>query len=324
MAGTNVWPIAAVTGSPTYDGRHLRQTTVAPFVAGATATRPLGARSGVRPGTPTTTVTATSTTWTVGEHAGLIDAELAAEAGPYTYSIDVAQTGSMTAADPSNPRIDVVYIRIDDPAESDGSSVPLAAAGYQAGTPAASPVAPTTWTGSARSMVLAQINVPKVGGGSPSVTWVAPVSVAAGGITPATASAFGSGQYVGQYIDDPTNGLMRWSGSAWVAVAGADTGWLTMTLDSGATVSNSYTPKYRRLNGVVYLEGQVTMGGSTIWTVPAGFRRNVGSNAPRYGVMTGASGTTAGVVIYSGATNQIYTTGGATVNLDGISWIAEA
>ena len=197
MAGNYVWPVDAVSGAPTFSARQGRQLSIAPFVAGATATRPLGARSGVRPGTPTSTVSATSTTWTVNPHAGVIDAEAAAEAGPYTYSFDQAQTGTMTASDGTNPRIDLISVQISDPAESDGTSTPSAVPVYTTGTAAPTPAVPAT---PARSMAIAQINVPVSGGGSPSVTWVAPYLTAAGGVIPvrnaternATATALGA------------------------------------------------------------------------------------------------------------------------------------
>lgn len=273
MAGAHVWPVDAVSGAPLFTGRQGRQLAVAPFVAGATATRPLGAFSGVRPGTPTTTVTATSTTWTVGEHAGIIDAELAAEAGPYTYSFDAVQTGTMTAADPSNPRIDVIYVRIDDPAESDGTSTPAAAIGYQAGTPAATPAAPTTWTGSARSMVLAQINVPKVGGGSPSVTWVAPTLVAAGGIYPSPSAAQMAALNTAATTAAPVlvddGGVIKrsigtgWTAAAWtggwVAYAPAWTGSTTSpTLGNGTLVG-----RYMLIGKTCYYSLQLTIGSTT-------------------------------------------------------------
>src|SRR5665647_310257 len=175
-----VFPVDAVTGAPSYTGRLARQT-LAPLLAGATAARPLGARSGVRPGTSATTVTATSTLWTMGLHAGILDMETAVEAGPYAYAVNTAQTGAVTAADATRPRVDIVWVRLDDPAESDGSSVPAVVAGYTAGAPLALPVAPAT---PARCMVLATINVPLSGGGSPTVIWVAPYTVAAGAPTP--------------------------------------------------------------------------------------------------------------------------------------------
>ena len=179
-----VWPVDAVAGAPAYSGRALRQASVAPWAPGATPTRPLGARSGVRPGSYSAgvpLVTATSTTWTLKPHVGVIDAESAAEAGPYAYALDANATGSVTAANATYARIDIVWVRIDDPAESDGSSTPAVVPGYTAGTAGPSPSAPAT---PARAMAIAQINVPVSGGGSPTVTMVAPYLVATGGIYP--------------------------------------------------------------------------------------------------------------------------------------------
>lgn len=170
-----VWPANAVSGAPAYSGRMLRQSLVAPLAVLGSTARPLGGLSGVRSGTPTTTVTATSTTWTCNPHAGILDVESAAEAGPYGYAVDANVTGAVTAANASNPRVDLLYARLSDPAESDGSSMPQVEILYLAGTAAASPSAPAT---PARGSALAWINVPVAGGGSPTVTWVAP------GVTP--------------------------------------------------------------------------------------------------------------------------------------------
>lgn len=169
--------VNAVSGAPAYNGRMLRQLNAVGF-AGATAARPLGARSGVRPGTSPTTVSATSTTWTCQPFAGLLDGQVAGEAGPYPFSFDAVATGAVTAANASNPRIDIIYVDVDDPSE-DASSVPAATRKYLAGTAAATPVAPSAPAG---CMTVAQINVPKSGGGSPTVTWVAPYCAAAGGV----------------------------------------------------------------------------------------------------------------------------------------------
>jgi len=111
-----IWPADAINGAPAYSGRALRQTQ-APFLAGATSSRPLGARSGVRPGTQTGTVFATSTTWTCRAHAGVLDVMTAAEAGPYTYAIDASVSGAVDASNASNPRTDIVYVQLADPAE---------------------------------------------------------------------------------------------------------------------------------------------------------------------------------------------------------------
>lgn len=166
----------AVGGAPSYNGRMLRQLNAVGF-AGATAARPLGARSGVRPGTSSTTVSASSTTWTCQPFAGLCDGQVAGEAGPYPFAFDAVATGAMTAADGSNPRIDIIYVDVDDPSE-DASSVPAVTRKYLAGVAAGSPSAPSAPAG---CMTVAQINVPKSGGGAPTVTWVAPYLAAAGG-----------------------------------------------------------------------------------------------------------------------------------------------
>jgi hypothetical protein len=156
----------------------LRQTSVAPFVVGATDARPLGARSGLRPGITGASAAVNSTSWYVGPIAGIIDAEAANEAGPYAFAIDAASGGAVNAADSTNPRLDGLYVQMSDPAEGDGSSVPSVKVLYAAGTAAASPTLPTT---PARSFLIVQLNIPKSGGGTPSYTWVAPYLAAAGG-----------------------------------------------------------------------------------------------------------------------------------------------
>lgn len=208
-----VWPVDAIAGVPSYTGRMLREAQSV-FMAGATPTRPLGARSGVRPGTSTSVVGATSLMWWMDTHAGILDVEAAAEAGPYAYALNASESGAVTAADATRPRIDIVWVRLDDPAESDGSSVPTVVAGYTAGAPLAIPVAPAT---PARCMVLATLQVPMSGGGSPTVIWAAPYCVAAGGVLPVPAGVRPANPYVGQYIDDATLGLLRWNGTSWVA-----------------------------------------------------------------------------------------------------------
>jgi len=172
-----VFPVDAVAGAPTVSGRKLRQALSALF-GGASAARPLGAHSGVRHGSGTI-VTVSSTTWTVGPHAGVLDLEASASAGPYVYANDAAVSGALTAANATNPRVDIVYVTLSDPAESDGSATPSVVAGYLAGTAAASPAAPAA---PARSMVLAQVSVPTSGAGAPVAVPVAPYTNAAGGV----------------------------------------------------------------------------------------------------------------------------------------------
>lgn len=258
----NTWPLDAVSGAPVYAGRALRQTTVALFAPMGDTARPLGGLSGVRWGTPVTTVTATSTTWTCGPHAGVIDGEAAAQAGPYGYSVDANVTGAVTAADGTNPRVDIVYGRISDPSESDGSSTPKFEVLYLAGTAAATPAPPAT---PARSFVLAQINVPRSGGGSPSVSWVAPwLSGSQVGFQTHAQLAAWSTAPVGTHATvladaSAMNGDYVRSGSAWIG----GTWSLTTKLGTGWTAAAggaAQAPRIFRSGNVRMLFGGVLFG----------------------------------------------------------------
>lgn len=240
---TTIHPVDATAGAPVYNGRMLRQVgSVA--LAGATAARPFGARSGVRLGTSVTTVTATSTTWTVKAHGGVIDYETAIESGPTSYAIDADVTGTVRAAD-AFARVDLIWVRQDIPLE-DGSAAPAAVPGYTFGT-----VASTAPALPARCLLLAWVNVPASGGGSPTVVWKAPYVVAAGGILPVPAAAdYPASPYVGQVVDNAALGYsLRWSGSAWVPTVEVFTG-LEGVLKG--TVPPAGTRKIRYEGSVIY------------------------------------------------------------------------
>jgi hypothetical protein len=166
---TIVLPLDASSGTPTFNAQQTRQAFSA-FLGPAPSGRPLGAISGVRPGTPSTTVSVTGTTWSCAAHSGVLDVEASAAAGPYLYATDGSDTGSITAADGTNPRVDIIYVQVSDNVQ-DSSGSEGGTVGYLAGTPAATPVAPNA---PARSLVIANIAVPKLGGGNPAVSWMAP------------------------------------------------------------------------------------------------------------------------------------------------------
>lgn len=319
-----IFPVDAVSGAPSYTGRQLRQS-FASLLESASAARPFGCASGVRRGTPTSTVTATSTTWTVQPHGGVVDAEASGVAGPYEYAFDAVVTGNMTAADASNPRIDLLSVQMSDPAESDGSATPSAAVVYTAGVAGATPAVPAA---PARSLVLAQISVPKAGGGSPSVTWVASFLTAAGGILTVAGSAqYPASPYAGQIVDDATFGLMRWNGTAWLPPG--DSGEQPIVPMTGYTAVN--TPVARRVGKLVILSGAIkqTSGsyvGSTvnIATLPAGFAP-AGTRGKRY-TTPGSAGSSAGAIeiLLAGGSLTIQAAGiGSapdTAYLDGVSY----
>lgn len=210
MSGTAL-PIDADpdTGAPAFTGQDTRVAFAA--LMSPSAERPLGARSGIRPGNdPTVTVDAAS--WTVGAFVGIADPNSALGVGPYLVAFTADETGAMNPADQANPRIDRLDVQVPD--DPPGNQPRDAVIVYTAGDAAAAPVAPGA---PARSFPLGQINVPPAGGGAPSFAAAWPYAVAAGGIIPNYASDT-PGLYVGQYRDHPTDGLQRWNGTDWEAV----------------------------------------------------------------------------------------------------------
>lgn len=156
-----------------------RQAKSALFGGGAI--RPLGGRSGFRPGTDITTLVATTTQWTLKPCAAMIDPAATFHQGMYGWSSDSDITGAVTAADATYTRKDIVYIQINDSSAGDGSGATTAPVVYLAGTPSATPVAPSL---PARSFLIGTITVPQAGGGSPTVALNPARFVAAGGILP--------------------------------------------------------------------------------------------------------------------------------------------
>lgn len=210
MAATvRIWPVDAVNGVPKATGRDWR-LILSGLVSGNTAARPFGAISGVWPGSAVN-VTATSSTWTVPIHGGVLDLEQSTVAGPYFYKFEVPQTGAMAPAHASLWRTDSLFVTMEDQAESDGTPVttpPDAFVTPVTGTPGPQNVTTRGTAGGppavpARSMELAQITVPPAGQGNPTVKVVAPFTVANGGILPLASSLYlPPSPYVGQPVYD--------------------------------------------------------------------------------------------------------------------------
>lgn len=322
-----VQPVDAVSGSPTITGRVMRHMTSAtlPAVDGSV----FGARGGVRRGTPTDTVTADPTDWFVEPHVGVVDPDWATLAGPYVYAITAQETGSMNAADATNPRWDIISVRIDDPAESDGSSVPVAEVVYTAGTAAASPAVPAT---PGRSLKLAEIYVAASGGGSPVVSWTAPYLAAAGGfhVIRDTDERDALVTALGPTAENP---LLAWrvdadagfelectlgGGSTWATIP-AQIGRTSYTPTlTGATLGNgTLTGAYTRMGVMVFYEFRLQIGSTTSISsdlqvsVPVeavladsiggtGVTLGIGPNSTEVVTVRGA--TTTSVYIYLGTT----------------------
>jgi hypothetical protein len=306
------------------------------LLGGASAARPLGGRSGVRPGT-SGLGSATSTTWTVNPHAGALDLEASSAAGPYLYSVDdTSNTGTVTAADATNPRIDLVYVTLNDPAEGDGSSTPGAVFGYVAGVAAGSPSAPAT---PARSMALFTISVPKSGTGSPTTTDVAPFTSAAGALTivrtQAERDAMTAHDGKGVYrLDTERPEFYNGADSAWYPRTGsniAGAGWADVT-----TAPFGGTTYRRDADGRCSLTGQLyrtdptftatsgtfyTIGFLPSWMWPTDCAKQFVSWTTPAGTGAVVRISTGGVVSFSpyGA-NQTVTTGIFVVSVDSWWW----
>lgn len=175
----------------------------------------LTSRSGFRVGTATNILTATSTTWTLKPCSAQIDPGAVTHQGMYGWASDADITGSVTAADATYARKDIVYIQINDSSAGDGSGATSAPVLYLAGTPAASPVAPAL---PPRSFLVGTITVPQTGGGSPTVVVNTARFVAAGGVLPVTSAAERpSLPYIGQQVCrlDRDGWVQTYTGSKW-------------------------------------------------------------------------------------------------------------
>lgn len=133
---------------------------------GGGAGRPLGGRSGFRIGTPSNILTATSTTWTLGPVAAELDPGATTAQGMYGWASDNNVTGSVTAANATVARKDIVYIQVSDSTAGDGSGAVSAPVLYLAGPEDGTVAAPTL---PVRSFLVGYITVPAAGGGSPTV-----------------------------------------------------------------------------------------------------------------------------------------------------------
>lgn len=247
-------PVDASSGAPAFTAQQNRQA-FSVLAGPAPAGRPVGALSGVRGGTLPTTVFLNGTgsmTWNLAAHSGVLDVETSAIAGPYYYATDGTDTGTITAQDPTNPRIDIIYTQVDDTVQ-DGSTLRQGVVGYLAGTPAGSPSAPAT---PVRSLVLAQLNVPKVGGGAPTVSWVAPVA----GATP-TCVVYAT---AAQTVTTSTAAISF--GAASINVGGMWTSGANVVIGIPGTyvISGQYTLAGVTWTALSYAEALIRINGSSV------------------------------------------------------------
>lgn len=233
-------PIDAVAGSPAFPAAEHR-VAMSALMAGRTD-RPLGAVSGVRPGSEPT-VTATSSQATVTPFVAIVDPGTALTVGPYLVAFTDNTVVDIDPADSVNPRVDRLDVQVpDDPA---GASPLAPVIVYTAGVPGSlvAPAAP------ARSMPLATIGVPKSGGGAPVVVTAYPHAAAAGGVLPVSdETVYPANPYVGQVVYNIATGeIRRWTGTDWrlpkgCANPGSASGTANATGDAVVTHGLPFTP----------------------------------------------------------------------------------
>jgi hypothetical protein len=245
-------------GEPAYTAAELRQAMALPMMYGG---RLLGARQGVRPGGDQLKVTLAGSTITVQPGLCLIDPGLSTAQGPYWVALPAEETpGPLTPAHATNPRKDIVIVRVYDHTE-DASGLRTARSEYLAGTPAGTPSEPAVPAGAER---IATIDVPPDGGGSPVGTDRRRWTVAAGGILPVAAAGDIAAGVAGRYrhrLD--TGGLEYDTGSVWAPVGPQGlVAWATRSTDTGTTGSADM--------GVLRLDSVSLRAGRQykIWTTP--------------------------------------------------------
>lgn len=211
--------------------QRYRQAQAA-FYGGGSGRR-LGGRSGFRVDTPSNVLTATSTTWTLGPCAAAIDPGASTHQGVYGWASDANVTGSVTAADATYARKDIIYIQVNDSSAGDGSGALSAPVLYLAGTPSADPQTPSL---PPRSFLVGILNVPVSGGGSPTATLWNARFVAAGAPLPVSSDAERDAldKYVGlQVIRKDKNGRVEtWNGTVWWYLGKTDSFTRPQTSDS--------------------------------------------------------------------------------------------
>jgi hypothetical protein len=174
------------------------------------------------------------------------------QGGYYGYN-DAPVTLTVAAADPTNPRIDLVVAYVQDAFYSGASN--LLVLGIVTGTPAATPAAPAAPSNALTLGTLAvAANATSIVSGNVSPTSNL-LTVARGGILPVSSSNVVAGEHVGQGRDHPTFGWQRWNGTDWGPVdLGRPFGILTgssTTAVANATYTAVPLPTSTKLSGGV-------------------------------------------------------------------------
>jgi hypothetical protein len=203
-SSVNLGPLPWMDG-PTFNSQIMRLfSTGGTFFNSGAYTAAATVNGGVIPGTGEFTVTAGSG-MAVNVAAGnaLIPSGAGAIQGGYLATLATSASLSIATADPTNPRIDLVYVQ----AEDLGGSGSYGQVAVATGTPAPSPSVPSTPSG---ALPLYTVTVPAGASSSSSFTissvlyWTTP----AGGIMPVWGTSGFAQGYNGHYVHDRNSGRL--------------------------------------------------------------------------------------------------------------------
>ncbi|APD18549.1 hypothetical protein SEA_PICARD_18 [Streptomyces phage Picard] len=227
-------------------GQTRTDTRLAPLGT-LTPTGRLTTLSGVIPGTSGGTnplaglaVTGTTGTMTASVAPGRAVIQSTEAAGAYPVSLDTALTLTLGDGNASNPRYDLIVLRIYDAAVDGGAETKGAVEVIQ-GAAAASPLVPPV---PAAAIPLAQVRVPAgASAGTGGIDWATALTdrrtgtVAVGGILVGAPTA--PGAYAGQFRD-AGRGIERWNGTSWMPTE--ERHYVSLTKSSNYNLSaNTYT-----------------------------------------------------------------------------------
>ncbi|MGR7002819.1 hypothetical protein ACU686_40555 [Yinghuangia aomiensis] len=198
-------------------------------------------RSGLVPGGSPCAVTGSGMTVTVAIGRGMMQGSAAA--GAYPVAVTSPDTVTVANGDPSNPRRDLVGIRVYD-SLVDGSGFYKAQIEIVQGTAAPSPVDPTPPVG-ANWLPLARLRIPAGASAGSPPTWASVIDdlrVYTGG--PGSVIPDPGGTAVGAYVDQLRirNGVIeRWTGSAWVTYS-PELPMIKLAVGATSMTGNQYSP----------------------------------------------------------------------------------
>ena len=267
---------AGDTGSPEYTGADMRRLIGGLMIS--TADDVTVARTGA-------TDQRAFRTRIVGGRQVVVDPGtyiIGTKRGAYVVTLDeVAEVGTLSPADATNPRYDRVVLRIDDP-DTSGGEDRQASLEIVEGTPAPAPAVSTpegtpVWVETGRTRVEAGVN--------PSMSDGRTFTSTAGGVTTVSSTSEMNqlAKPAGALVwNSSTKKLSVSNGTSWQPVAiDQDTGWQTVPVRSPFSLYGSTPIQVRKRNGVVTLQGVVrptrdlgSLKRETICVLPPEFRHN--------------------------------------------------